>query len=58
MCQDVCQEAAKCLDQGEFSGQLGSHSVGASGTVGPSSLPEGAETPGRGRREKGDGVPR
>ncbi|XP_061241845.1 zinc finger and SCAN domain-containing protein 5B-like [Bos javanicus] len=47
MCQDVCQEAATCLDQGEFSGQLGSHSVGASGTVGPSSLPEGAETPGR-----------
>uniref|UniRef100_A0A8B9YAH8 C2H2-type domain-containing protein n=1 Tax=Bos mutus grunniens TaxID=30521 RepID=A0A8B9YAH8_BOSMU len=46
-CQDVGQEAATCLDQGEFSGQLGSHSVGASGTGGPTSLPEGAETPGR-----------
>uniref|UniRef100_A0A4W2D3G4 Zinc finger and SCAN domain containing 5B n=1 Tax=Bos indicus x Bos taurus TaxID=30522 RepID=A0A4W2D3G4_BOBOX len=46
-CQDVRQEAATCLDQGEFSGQLGSHSVGSSGTVGPTSLPEGAETPGR-----------
>ncbi|XP_061241849.1 zinc finger and SCAN domain-containing protein 5B-like [Bos javanicus] len=46
-CQDVGQEAATCLDQGEFSGQLGSHSVGAFGTVGPTSLPEGAETPGR-----------
>uniref|UniRef100_A0A4W2CJF8 Zinc finger and SCAN domain containing 5B n=1 Tax=Bos indicus x Bos taurus TaxID=30522 RepID=A0A4W2CJF8_BOBOX len=46
-CQDVCQEAATCLDQGEFSGQLGSHSIDVSGTVGPTSLPEGAETPGR-----------
>ncbi|XP_043756329.1 zinc finger and SCAN domain-containing protein 5B-like isoform X2 [Cervus elaphus] len=46
-CQDVRQEAATCLDQGEFSGQLGSHSLGSSGTVGPTSLPEGAETPGR-----------
>ncbi|XP_010831168.1 PREDICTED: zinc finger and SCAN domain-containing protein 5B-like [Bison bison bison] len=46
-CQDVGQEAALCLDQGEFSGQFGSHSVGAFGTVGPTSLPEGAETPGR-----------
>uniref|UniRef100_A0A4W2CMN6 Zinc finger and SCAN domain containing 5B n=1 Tax=Bos indicus x Bos taurus TaxID=30522 RepID=A0A4W2CMN6_BOBOX len=46
-CQDVRQEAATCLDQGEFSGQLGSHSAGSSGTVGPTSLPEGAETPGR-----------
>ena len=46
-CQDVHQEAATCLDQGEFSGQLGSHSVGSSGTVGPTSLPEGAETPGQ-----------
>ena len=46
-CQDVCQEAATCLDPGEFSGQLGSHAIGASGTVGPTSLPEGAETPGR-----------
>ncbi|XP_020751214.2 zinc finger and SCAN domain-containing protein 5B isoform X2 [Odocoileus virginianus] len=46
-CQDVRQEAATCLDQGEFSGQLGSHPVGASGTVGPTSLPEGAETPGQ-----------
>ncbi|KAB0381772.1 hypothetical protein FD755_003689 [Muntiacus reevesi] len=46
-CQGVRQEAATCLDQGEFSGQLGSHSVGSSGTVGPTSLPEGAETPGR-----------
>ncbi|KAB0350969.1 hypothetical protein FD754_015826 [Muntiacus muntjak] len=46
-CQDVHQEAATCLDQGEFSGQLGSHSIGSSGTVGPTSLPEGAETPGR-----------
>ncbi|XP_010829627.1 PREDICTED: zinc finger and SCAN domain-containing protein 5B-like [Bison bison bison] len=46
-CQDVRQEAATCLDQGEFSGQLGSHSVGAFGTVGPTSLPEGAGTPGR-----------
>uniref|UniRef100_A0A8C6CM70 Zinc finger and SCAN domain containing 5B n=1 Tax=Moschus moschiferus TaxID=68415 RepID=A0A8C6CM70_MOSMO len=46
-CQDVHQEAATCLDQGEFSGQLGPHSVGSSGTVGPTSLPEGAETPGR-----------
>ncbi|XP_040107741.1 zinc finger and SCAN domain-containing protein 5B-like [Oryx dammah] len=45
-CQDVRPEAATCLDQGEFSGQLGSHSVGSSGTVGPTSLPEGAETPG------------
>ena len=41
------QEAATCLDQGEFSGQLGSHSVGSSGTVGPTSLPERAETLGR-----------
>uniref|UniRef100_A0A8C0AIJ8 C2H2-type domain-containing protein n=1 Tax=Bos mutus grunniens TaxID=30521 RepID=A0A8C0AIJ8_BOSMU len=40
-CQDMGQEAATCLDQGEFSGQLGSHSVGSSGTVGPTSLPEG-----------------
>ncbi|XP_055409807.1 zinc finger and SCAN domain-containing protein 5B-like [Bubalus kerabau] len=46
-CQDVGQEAATCLDQGEFSGQLGSHSIRSSGTVGPTSLPEGAETPGR-----------
>ncbi|XP_045019312.1 zinc finger and SCAN domain-containing protein 5B-like [Bubalus bubalis] len=46
-CQDVGQGAATCLDQGEFSGQFGFHSVGASGTVGPTSLPEGAETPGR-----------
>ncbi|XP_055409721.1 zinc finger and SCAN domain-containing protein 5B-like isoform X4 [Bubalus kerabau] len=46
-CQDVRQEAATCLDQGEFSGQHGFHSVGASGTLGPTSLPEGAETPGR-----------
>ncbi|XP_055409710.1 zinc finger and SCAN domain-containing protein 5B-like isoform X3 [Bubalus kerabau] len=46
-CQDVRQEAATCLDPGEFSGQHGLHSVGASGTVGPTSLPEGAETPGR-----------
>ncbi|XP_043756330.1 zinc finger and SCAN domain-containing protein 5B-like [Cervus elaphus] len=46
-CQDVRQEAATCLDQGEFSGQLGSHSLGSSGTVGPTSLPEGAETPGQ-----------
>nr|XP_025124146.1 zinc finger and SCAN domain-containing protein 5B-like [Bubalus bubalis] len=46
-CQHVGQEADTCLDQGEFSGQLGSHSVGSSGTVGPTSLPEGAETPGR-----------
>ncbi|XP_055409723.1 zinc finger and SCAN domain-containing protein 5B-like isoform X2 [Bubalus kerabau] len=46
-CQDVRQEAAMCLDQGEFSGQLGSRSVGSSGTVGLTSLPEGAETPGR-----------
>ena len=46
-CQDVHQEAATCLDQGEFSGQLGSHSVGSSGTVGPTSLPEGAEIPGQ-----------
>ncbi|XP_040107739.1 zinc finger and SCAN domain-containing protein 5B-like [Oryx dammah] len=46
-CQDVRPEAATCLDQGEFSGQLGSHSVGSSGTVGPTSLPEGAETLGR-----------
>ncbi|XP_061241847.1 zinc finger and SCAN domain-containing protein 5B-like [Bos javanicus] len=46
-CQDVRQEAATCLDQGEFSGQLGSHSIDVSGTVGPTSLPEGAETPGR-----------
>ena len=44
-CQDVGQEAVTCLDQGEFSGQLGSHSVGSSGTVRPTSLPEGAETP-------------
>ena len=35
------------MDQGEFSGQLGSHSIRSSGTVGPTSLPEGAETPGR-----------
>uniref|UniRef100_A0A8C6CUW4 C2H2-type domain-containing protein n=1 Tax=Moschus moschiferus TaxID=68415 RepID=A0A8C6CUW4_MOSMO len=42
-CQDVHQEAVTCLDQGEFSGQLGSHSIGSSGT----SLLEGAETPGR-----------
>ena len=46
-CQDVRQEAAACWDKGEFSGQLGSHSVGSSGTVGPTSLPEGAETPGQ-----------
>ena len=46
-CQDVRQEAAMCLDQGEFSGQLGSRSVGSSGTVGPTSLPEGPETPGQ-----------
>ncbi|KAI4571023.1 hypothetical protein MJG53_013129 [Ovis ammon polii x Ovis aries] len=46
-CQDECPEAATCLEQGEFSGQLGSHSVGSSGTVGPTSVPEGAETPGR-----------
>ncbi|XP_055409733.1 zinc finger and SCAN domain-containing protein 5B-like isoform X1 [Bubalus kerabau] len=46
-CQDVRQEAAMCLDQGEFSGQLGSRSVGSSGTVGPISLPEGPETRGR-----------
>ena len=35
------------MDPGEFSGQLGSHSVGAFGNVGPTILPEGAETPGR-----------
>ncbi|KAG5201224.1 hypothetical protein JEQ12_005758 [Ovis aries] len=46
-CQDERPEAATCLDQGEFSGQRGSHSVGSSGTVGPTSVPEGAETPGR-----------
>ena len=46
-CQDVRQEAAMCLDKGEFSGQLGSRSVGSSGTVGPTSLPEGPETPGQ-----------
>ncbi|MXQ97720.1 hypothetical protein E5288_WYG007405 [Bos mutus] len=46
-CQDMSQEAATCLDQGEFSEQLGSRSVGSSGSVGPTSLPEGAETPGR-----------
>uniref|UniRef100_A0A8B9YC41 C2H2-type domain-containing protein n=1 Tax=Bos mutus grunniens TaxID=30521 RepID=A0A8B9YC41_BOSMU len=46
-CQDMGQEAATCLDQGEFSEQLGSRSVGSSGSVGPTSLPEGAETPGR-----------
>ncbi|KAI4571024.1 hypothetical protein MJG53_013130 [Ovis ammon polii x Ovis aries] len=46
-CQDERPEAATCLDQGEFSGQLGSHFVGSSGTVGPTSVPEGAETPGR-----------
>ncbi|KAJ1073483.1 hypothetical protein K5549_019723, partial [Capra hircus] len=45
-CQDVRPEAATCLDQGELSGQHGSHSVGSSGTVGPTSVPEGAETPG------------
>ncbi|KAJ1073482.1 hypothetical protein K5549_019722, partial [Capra hircus] len=46
-CQDERPEAATCLDQGELSGQHGPHSVGSSGTVGPTSLPEGAETPGR-----------
>ncbi|XP_055409729.1 zinc finger and SCAN domain-containing protein 5B-like [Bubalus kerabau] len=46
-CQDVRQEAATCLDQGEFSGQLGSHSFAAFGTMRPTSLPEGAETLGR-----------
>ncbi|XP_055409725.1 zinc finger and SCAN domain-containing protein 5B-like [Bubalus kerabau] len=46
-CQDVGQEAATCLDQGEFSGQFGSHSFGAFGTIRPTSLPEGAETLGR-----------
>ncbi|XP_061245442.1 zinc finger and SCAN domain-containing protein 5B-like [Bos javanicus] len=46
-CKDVGKEAATCLDQGEFSGQLGSRSVGAFGNVGPTILPEGAETPGR-----------
>ncbi|XP_025126108.2 zinc finger and SCAN domain-containing protein 5B-like [Bubalus bubalis] len=46
-CQDVGQEAATCLDQGEFSGQFGSRSSGAFGTMRPTSLPEGAETPGR-----------
>ncbi|XP_055409739.1 zinc finger and SCAN domain-containing protein 5C-like isoform X1 [Bubalus kerabau] len=46
-CQDVRQEAAMCLDKGEFSGQLGSRSVGSSGTVGPTSLPEGPETLGQ-----------
>ncbi|XP_027372146.1 zinc finger and SCAN domain-containing protein 5B-like [Bos indicus x Bos taurus] len=45
-CQEVLQEAATCLDQGEFSGRLGFHSVGSSGTGGPTSLPEGAGTPG------------
>uniref|UniRef100_A0A452ER28 C2H2-type domain-containing protein n=1 Tax=Capra hircus TaxID=9925 RepID=A0A452ER28_CAPHI len=46
-CQDERPEAATCLDQGELSGQHGSHSVASSGTVGPTSVPEGAETPGR-----------
>ncbi|KAI4535019.1 hypothetical protein MG293_015879 [Ovis ammon polii] len=46
-CQDERPEAATCLEQGELSGQRGSHSVASSGTVGPTSVPEGAETPGR-----------
>uniref|UniRef100_A0A4W2GU38 Zinc finger and SCAN domain-containing protein 5B-like n=2 Tax=Bos indicus x Bos taurus TaxID=30522 RepID=A0A4W2GU38_BOBOX len=50
-CKDVGKEAATCLDQGEFSGQLGSHSVGAFGNVGPTSHSEGAGTPGRARSE-------
>ncbi|XP_027369846.1 zinc finger and SCAN domain-containing protein 5B-like [Bos indicus x Bos taurus] len=50
-CQDVGQESATCLDQGEFSGQLGSHSVGAFGSMGPTSHSEGAGTPGRARSE-------
>ncbi|KAI4535021.1 hypothetical protein MG293_015881 [Ovis ammon polii] len=46
-CQDERPEAATCLEQGELSGQRASHSVGSSGTMGPTSVPEGAETPGR-----------